>query len=127
MTFKHSLLLLIWAATFIALVSGLYLSRLSYQVLEEAESYFKLSPLVAGNRKLLGNGFFGRTYRLIQLSSGLIYQGFYIKKGALIEREVLSLPSSLRRRITVPNKVLQVSGFLALGVAMYASYSGVLR
>ncbi|WP_263147951.1 hypothetical protein [Pseudomonas sp. RIT-PI-AD] len=126
MVIKITLLSFVGFFGFLALFSDFYLSRLSFKYLEEAEKYLKGSSLVIFNKKHLDNGFLGRTYRLIQLSSGLIDEEFYIKRGALEREEVSNFPHALKRKITLPNKVLQVSGLLALILAIGANYSGAL-
>lgn len=127
MVFKIVLIIVVWCFAFVALISGLYLSKLSYRLLEEAEGYLSNSILIINNKKLLGDGFLGRSYRLIQLSSGLIFKEFYIQKGALSREDVEKFPLELERRITTPNKVLLVSGILTLVMAACVKYSGVLK
>ncbi|WP_448091901.1 hypothetical protein [Pseudomonas lini] len=114
---------------FITLVIIVSLMRvyISFFKLEELESHFNDSYFVGRNRRVMGDGLYGRHYRLTHLST-MLREGdaFLSRSDPHCIDEIKHFPLHLRRWVVIPNLMFAYSivGLCAYGLC--GKYAGLL-
>ncbi|HEF4761571.1 TPA: hypothetical protein SAN82_004025 [Pseudomonas putida] len=96
--------------------------------LEELESFVADSYFVARNRRVMGNSFYGCYCRLSHISTMLLLdEDFLSKSDPYAMDEIARFPLSLRRLVTIPNRILAYSivGFFV--VLICGNFFGVIE
>ncbi|WP_454845270.1 hypothetical protein [Pseudomonas farris] len=114
---------------FITLVIIVSLMRvyISFFKLEELESHFNDSYFVGRNRRVMGDGLYGRHYRLAHLSTMLREDdAFLLRSDPHCIDEIKHFPLHLRRWVVIPNLMFAYSivGLCAYGLC--GKYAGLL-
>ncbi|SHF24980.1 hypothetical protein SAMN02745148_02175 [Modicisalibacter ilicicola DSM 19980] len=73
--------------------------------LSQVEKHLSNCQLVENNRRIWGGGPFGRMYRLMQISSMLLFPKPIVKNGEADLEDIQNLPISLRRWVRIPFNV----------------------
>ncbi len=102
------------ACFILALLAVLVRVYISLFKLDKLESFLLDSYFVGRNRRVLGNGVHGRYSRLSHISTMLLLSDKFLSisdPGAI--KDIARLPLSLRRLVTIPNRMLaySIAGF----------------
>ncbi|MHC8402722.1 hypothetical protein ACYZTX_25560 [Pseudomonas sp. MDT1-17] len=114
---------------FFALIFIVSLLRvyISFFKLEELESHFHDSYFVGRNRRVMGDGLYGRHYRLSHLSTMLRGDdAFLLRSDPSCIDEIKRFPLHLRRWVVIPNLIFAYS---IVGLCAYwlcGKYAGLL-
>lgn len=100
----------------------LYMSYIAIKDLEKFEVHLSRSRLIISNRVLMGDGFIGRVYRLLQISSCLILKDFSISKGHLDPEDAKEFPVALARKVIWPGRFIIVAFCIVVLVGAYGKY-----
>jgi len=96
--------------------------------LNELESFLTESYFVARNRRVLGNSLHGCYSRLSHISSMLLFDDDFLSKSdPYAMDEIARFPLSLRRLVTIPNRMLAYSivGFFV--VLLCVNFFGIIE
>ncbi|ALI02105.1 succinate dehydrogenase membrane anchor subunit [Pseudomonas sp. FW306-02-F02-AA] len=95
--------------------------------LEELESHLCNSYFVGRNRRVMGNGLYGRSYRLSHLSIMLHAQdAFLLRCDPHLINDIKRLPLHLRRWIIISHRMVAYSLFGFFTLWGWGTYSGLL-
>ncbi|MDX9664200.1 hypothetical protein QMK50_04280 [Pseudomonas sp. P5_152] len=105
----------------VAVMAVLVRISISTFKLDELEDHLKESYFVARNRRVMGNSMLGRYSRLSHISTMLLLsEDFLSKSDPYAIDEIACFPLSLRRLVTIPNRMLaySIAGFAVVLLSM---------